>query len=750
MKIAEAFVELRVDSKGTEQDVRRQAQGLGSTFAQVFGAAAFGAGLKKAIDSGSKLEQSVGAIEAVFGKNQRTIDEWAKGAAKSMGLAESEAREALTLMGAQLKNFGFSVDEARDRGMGLVELAGDLAATFGGTTTEAVEALTAALRGEMDPIERYGVSLNDVRLKAKALEMGLYTGKGSLESNAKASAALALITEQTAAAHGQFARELDTVAGKQAVARAEAENAAASFGQAVAPIYERLVETVTWLAEGFGGLPEPVQFALVALLGFVALSGPIGSFTGAIKAATTAIRGMGAAAATSMLAAAAVVAVALVAWSAFREEEDLAAKKAEELGDSMRAAASSIDAHAVALLSAADAAEQYGDAVFESADEAMREMVRNTPRAVTAMNELGISMEDVVAASRSQAQAQELANRILAEATERGYEFTWTNNNSVEVMKDGKGATDEFSGGVVFLTNRLKLAGEASKLTAEQQVALARALDVPAIVALKSSGNWDMLTAAEQEAADAALLVADSQAGIADTLDTTAKTADTTRLAIDDLATAFAGLLGTLDANDASRDAAEAMDRFRTASEEAYFAAITGAEDFEAKQRAAEQAADDLKRKVIAYGDEVGDLPAERVTDILALIDQGKLDEAQALLDELERARTVTFEVVVNGAGKKISFSPTTGVVALAEGGVMRRATPAIVGEAGPEAVLPLSRPGRMAEILADPSVAGPIAAAMGGGGAATNVYLTVNDYGTRRNWLAEVERELRRLKAGG
>ncbi len=142
MNIATAYVEIRADTSKAEKDVRKQAQSLGGTFAGIFAAAAFGAGLDRAIQSGSRLEQSVGAIEAVFGSSGKVVDKWAKDAAKNMGLSEAAARESLSLIGAQLKNFGFDLDEARERGQELVGLGADMAATFGGTTADAVDALS--------------------------------------------------------------------------------------------------------------------------------------------------------------------------------------------------------------------------------------------------------------------------------------------------------------------------------------------------------------------------------------------------------------------------------------------------------------------------------------------------------------------------------------------------------------------------------------------------------------------------------
>jgi hypothetical protein len=53
-------------------------------------------------------------------------------------------------------------------------------------------------------------------------------------------------------------------------------------------------------------------------------------------------------------------------------------------------------------------------------------------------------------------------------------------------------------------------------------------------------------------------------------------------------------------------------------------------------------------------------------------------------------------------------------------GGLITRPTFAQMGEGGlPEAVLPLTKPSRLAELLGDPRIGGPVAAAMGAGGSA-------------------------------
>src|SRR5699024_2703889 len=119
------------------------------------------------------------------------------------------------------------VNLAADQSVELTKVAADLAATYGGTTQQAVEALGAAFRGEADPAERFNLNLKIGEQNAKAVELGLARTTAEVDENARAHALLALIMEQSADAQGQFEREQNTAAGAMAIARAEIGQAAA-------------------------------------------------------------------------------------------------------------------------------------------------------------------------------------------------------------------------------------------------------------------------------------------------------------------------------------------------------------------------------------------------------------------------------------------------------------------------------------------------------------------------------------------
>lgn len=198
----------------------------------------------ESIDKASALQQSAGAVDAIFADSAATIHKWAQSAAKDVGLSQNAYNELASVLGAQLKNLGVPLDQVAVKTNELVGLGADLAAQFGGSTSDAVAALSSLLRGERDPIERYGVTINDARIKAKLAEMGLGDLTGAAYDQAKAQATLALLYDQTAAAQGTFARESDTLAGAQQRLQATWDDTQAKLGTAFLPAMTTLANTL--------------------------------------------------------------------------------------------------------------------------------------------------------------------------------------------------------------------------------------------------------------------------------------------------------------------------------------------------------------------------------------------------------------------------------------------------------------------------------------------------------------------------
>lgn len=220
------------------------------------GAAAIGVGAKLA-SMGADLEQSIGAIDDVFKGAAGQMHAFADKAATSVGLSTNAYNELATVIGSQLKNAGTPMDQLAGKTNDLITTGADLAAMFGGSTQDAVNALSSALKGERDPIERYGVSLKQAAIDAKAAELGFTKVGGSFDQEAQTAATLALIMEQTADAHGKFAREGDTLAHQTQVMQASLQSFGEKVGAAVVPVITELASKVNdWLGPRLDSLAQ--------------------------------------------------------------------------------------------------------------------------------------------------------------------------------------------------------------------------------------------------------------------------------------------------------------------------------------------------------------------------------------------------------------------------------------------------------------------------------------------------------------
>lgn len=215
----------------------------------------------------SDLQQAEGAVESVFGKGSAAVKKFADDASTAVGLSATDYENLAAVIGSQLKTAGTPMDQLAGKTDTLIGLGADLAATFGGTTADAVSAISALMRGESDPIERYGVSIKQSDIAAQEASKGLGKLTGQAKKQADATAALELLTQQTAAAQGQFARESDSAAGAQQIATAQMKNATAQIGTALLPAMSLLATVMATV----GGLISEHSTLFTILVGVVAV-----------------------------------------------------------------------------------------------------------------------------------------------------------------------------------------------------------------------------------------------------------------------------------------------------------------------------------------------------------------------------------------------------------------------------------------------------------------------------------------------
>ena len=222
------------------------------------------------------LDDAIGATNQIFKGQSQAMQTWANTIPTYYGIAEGEALTYANTMGAMLQNIGgLTEEQASKQAQTLITLAGDLTAMFGGTTQDAIRALTGSLKGNNTMLDNYGMAVNDAMIRTKAYELGLMKEGDEMSLATKQAATLALITQQTADATGQASREAGGASGSMRAFQTEVKNLSTQIGAVLIPVITPLIKNLSELIKRFAGLNPQQQKAIVIIGGIVAAIGPL-------------------------------------------------------------------------------------------------------------------------------------------------------------------------------------------------------------------------------------------------------------------------------------------------------------------------------------------------------------------------------------------------------------------------------------------------------------------------------------------
>jgi hypothetical protein len=275
-----------------------------------------------AVTAASDLNETMSKTSVIFGDADEALFSFAETAATSLGQTKQQALDAASTFGTFGKAAGLTGQDLAGFSTDFTKLASDLSSFNNSTPQEAIDALGAALRGESEPLRRFGVLLSADAIAAEAMRMGLVTttvseedlavatakvniafekhnqtlekyGEGSLQAqqsalalsqaesrlNAevegtndkltaqqKTLATQSLIMNATKDAQGDFGRTSDGLANSQRILTAQMKDLQANMGKILLPI----VESAVSFFRDFTGVLAGNQTVMVVVIGVVA------------------------------------------------------------------------------------------------------------------------------------------------------------------------------------------------------------------------------------------------------------------------------------------------------------------------------------------------------------------------------------------------------------------------------------------------------------------------------------------------
>jgi hypothetical protein len=268
--LAELFIDLKARDAGLNSQldsVRNQIGVMGVAIGSAIGNLAssairsgisavggfFSGGIKGAVE----LQDQLSAIGVIFGQSAGVISGEADRMARDFGTVKTEFIGSAQTFGQMFKGAGKSQEDAAKLGVSLTKLALDMKSFKGGATTnqEVITALAAAMRGEFDPLERFGVMLNAAAVTQEALSSGLIKNAKDMDAATKVQATYNLIMKKTTDQQGDLARTQDQTGNSWTKITGTLTNLANDMGGVLMPAINSLLQVgagmVSSLAAGF-------------------------------------------------------------------------------------------------------------------------------------------------------------------------------------------------------------------------------------------------------------------------------------------------------------------------------------------------------------------------------------------------------------------------------------------------------------------------------------------------------------------
>ena len=697
------------------------------------GAVAFaglaGAGLVKVAMGASDLEESINAVRVTFGEAGDGILQLGRDAAKAVGLSNVEFNG----LAVQFSSFA---EKVAGKGGNVVQTladmtgrAADFASVMNIDVAQAATIFQSGLAGETEPLKKFGIDLSAAAVGAFAVANGISASASAMSEADKIQARYGLLMEQTAKTAGDFANTSDGMANQQRILKAEFKNLSDGIGAGVLPMLTQLVSVGGKAVGVFSRLSPETQgtigkFAALGVAG-VGLIGTMSFVAGQAIKMRDRFTTLGVDGSRSMTKLGKAVGAASLAFAAFAAAETTF-QILNTISDSAGKAKRGLEGFAIAAGAVADgtgtATAILGE--FNTLVTVMDHELKAShlwedfgKKIKVVGTESARNIEDIDRAfdktlDTSAAAAQVLLDSWSAQADALDHSSgQYKDNISLieryqERVDSQVGAQDALTGSLNESTDATEDAAVAVEDATDAAEALSAAVAENAEKYYEAVEATEALTAAQVAAVpevfslelaqlNLSLAVDDYRQKVIDTtavLDDSESTDAEKVVALQSLRVEQIGLAGELFATTVEYAKQQGATEGSTEAAQFQLAELLRLKDLYPE----------LGNEIDTYIEGLAEIPGTVSTDIQALIDEGELSTAEALLNNVARNRTAMIDIVANNRSATVGRTPgnmpatdfsgqyASSAFFGAAGGLVTRPTKAIIGEAGPELVLPL------------------------------------------------------------
>lgn len=223
--------------------------------------------VKESVSAFGELEQNLGGSAAVFGSYADAVVEKSKEAYKNMGVAQSEYLATANKMGSLFQGSGLSQQRSLELTTKAMQRATDVASVMGIDTSQALESIAGAAKGNFTMMDNLGVAMNATTLEAYAAGKGINFVWNKASNAEKAELAMQMFFEKTEQYAGNFAREAEsTLTGSIGMTKAAMQTLKENLGNSEADLEPMIMNLLNSVKAVVRNAAPVVQNVINAIL----------------------------------------------------------------------------------------------------------------------------------------------------------------------------------------------------------------------------------------------------------------------------------------------------------------------------------------------------------------------------------------------------------------------------------------------------------------------------------------------------
>lgn len=230
------------DAKGLRAEFGRLNTGL-RTMAIGLGVVATSAALSMGgmVAAAAHVEEAENLFTVSMGKMADSTRAWSEEVSASIHRNATTIRAGVANFNVMFRAMGFTEEAAASMSKGFTKLAFDISSFYNIGHEEALDKLRAGISGEVEPLKRLGLLINETSIKAFALKAGIVGVGEEMSEQQKVVARYGAIMEQTKLAQGDLARTSNSTTNQFRAMKEQVLSLSQTIGGALLPTVNKWI-----------------------------------------------------------------------------------------------------------------------------------------------------------------------------------------------------------------------------------------------------------------------------------------------------------------------------------------------------------------------------------------------------------------------------------------------------------------------------------------------------------------------------